>query len=536
MMSAGAENLPTRHTYREAPDATAAPPSTPRPESELRHWLWANLESAAETGRIGSMLERFLSAASPSDALREWLGPWRPTDKQQLALRLNRDVAVIDQLLNDQLNALLHHPKFQQLESSWRGLKYLVNRTIEEDTANLQIRVLNINRRELERDFERAIEFDQSQIFRKVYEEEFGKPGGQPFGLLIGDYEFHPRVSAEHPHDDMTLLRHLAQVAAAAFCPFVGGASPAMFGLDDYSGLELSLNHERTFSAPEFMQWNSLRQIEDARFLGLALPRVLMRLPYDVDCSLEYRSEGAKVDRFLFREDVSGPDRRKYLWGNAAYAFASNVMRAFARSGWFADIRGVQRGVDGGGLVTDLPVHSFSTDRQGIAIKSSTDVVVTDTLEKHLSELGFLPLCDCKDTEFSAFYSAHSIQKPLRYDRPEATRNAEISARLQYMLCVSRFAHYIKVLGREKIAAYQEAQQFEHELHEWVTRYVTPDAEASMESKARHPLRDARIQVADTPGRPGAFQCVMHLSPHFELERMVASVRLATEIAPTRVP
>lgn len=536
-MSAGAGESRPQEIYREAPATTVAPADVrPQVVEDRRHWLWHNLYAADDPARVGSALERFLNAETTAAALREWLGTWTPPDKQQLALRLNRDVALLDELINAQLNAILHHPKFQQLESSWRGLRYLVERVGEEDVANVHIRVLNVNRRELERDFERAIEFDQSQIFRKVYEEEFGRPGGQPYGLLIGDFEFQPRLTPDHPHDDIALLRNLAHVAAAAFCPFVAAASPAMFGLDDFTGLELTLDHQRTFAAMEYMNWHSLQKMEDARFLGLTLPRTLMRLPYDVDCSPEYRSEHANVERFHFQEDVSGPDRSKYLWGNAAYAFAGVVIRAFVNSGWFADIRGVQRGVDGGGLVTDLPVHSFSTDKQGVAIKSSTDVVITDTLEKELSELGFLSLCDCKDTEYSAFYSCHSVQKPERYDRPEATRNAEISARLQYMLCVSRFAHYIKVLGRERIAAYQDAQQFEHELHDWLFRYVTSDPEASMETKARHPLREARVQITDTPGQPGAFQCVMHLSPHFELERMVASVRLATEIAPPRLP
>ncbi len=536
-MSAGAGESRSREVYREAESVPAPPPPKPLPaQDEQRHWLWQNLQEAGDAQRAGSTLERFLAAETTAEALQLWLGSWIPEDKRQLALRLNRDVLLIDELINAQLNAILHHPKFQQLESSWRGLKYLVERVDEEEAANVKIRVLNVSRRELERDFERAIEFDQSQLFRKVYEDEFGRPGGEPFGLLIGDFEFHPRVTPEHPHDDMSLLRNLAQVAAAAFCPFVAASAPAMFGLDDFSDLEVTIDHERTFSALEYLNWQNLRRMEEARFVGLTMPRVLMRVPYDVDCSPEYRRDNPNAERFHFREDVSGPDRSKYLWGNASYAFAGVVIRAFVTSGWFADIRGVQRGVDGGGLVTDLPVHSFSTDKNGVAIKSSTDVVITDTLEKQLSELGFMALCDCQDTEYSAFYSAHSIQKPERYDRPEATRNAEISSRLQYMLCVSRFAHYIKVLGRERLGVFQDAQEFQHALHNWLFRYVTSDSEASMETKARHPLREARVQVTDTPGQPGAFQCVMHLSPHFELERMVASVRLATEIAPPRAP
>jgi type VI secretion system ImpC/EvpB family protein len=537
-MSAGAEYQ--GYTARAAdPIETTTAPGSPSGSRPLQHWLWDQLdaEPAPDVRRDSGRLEQFLGATTVRESLRSWFGSSEFTVPDELARRLNRDVAVIDQLISDQLNAILHAASFQKLEASWRGLHYLTHRAVEEgEGSELEIRVLNVTWRELERDFDRAIEFDQSQLFRKIYEDEFGKPGGHPFGLLIGDYEIHPRVTPEHPQDDITVLRHIAQVAAAAFCPFVAAAGPAMFGLDDFCDLELTLDHERTFSQLDYLQWNNFRRMEESRFIGLTLPRTLMRLPYDVDCSEPFRNDPEHVRRFQFREEVSGPDRSKYLWGNAAFAFGGVVIRAYARSGWFADIRGVQRNIEGGGLVTGLPVHAYGTDKIGVAVKSSTDVVITDTLEKHLSELGFLSLCDCHDTEYSAFYSTHSVQKPARYDRPEASRNAEISARLQYMLCVSRFAHYIKVLARSKVGAYNEAQEFEHFLHDWVFRYVTSDAEASPETKARHPLREARVQVMDTPGKPGAFQCIMHLSPHFELDQVVASVRLATELAPPRIP
>ena len=387
--------------------------------------------------------------------------------------------------------------------------------------------MLSASWRELERDFERATEFDQSQLFRKVYDQEFGMPGGEPFGALIGDYEMRPRPAAGYPHDDLGMLRSISQVAAAAFCPFITGVNPAFFGLDNFTTLEQRLDHAKTFEQVDYVKWRALRDSEDSRFVGLALPRVLMRTPYGDD--------GTRLDGFRFHEEVAGPDFSKYLWGNAAFAFGGVLIRAFAQAGWLADIRGVQRGVDGGGLVTSLPVHDFGTDHRGVAVKSSTDVIVTDRLEKELSDLGFIPLCDCSDTEYSAFYSNQSAQKPKKYDRSAATTNARISSMLQYMLCVSRFAHYIKVLGREKVGSFTDAPAFEKYLQDWVVQYVTTDLEAAPETKARFPLREAKVQVFEQPGKPGSHQCVMHLAPHYELDDLVAAVRIATELAPARM-
>ncbi len=479
-------------------------------------------KAAAQDGR----LQRFLSETRPGKALESWFGRLPRVDKRTLTERLNRDVASIDQLLTEQINAILHHPRFQKLEASWRGLEYLVDRCGEEADQNIKVKVLPASWKDLERDFERATEFDQSQLFRKVYEQEFGNPGGEPYGVLLGDYEIHPAPGPGHPHDDIGILQSISQVAAAAFCPFITAAGPEMFGLDEFGTLEHSLNHAKTLEQTEFLKWRALRETEDSRFLGLVLPRVLMRKPFQDD--------GRRVDQFCFREDVSGPDRSKYLWGNAVYAFGGVVMRAHAEAGWLADIRGVRRDTEGGGLVTGLPAHCFGTDRFGIAPQQSTDVVITDALEKELSDLGFMPLCDCKDTEYSAFYSNPSIQKARKYDRAGATANAKISAMLQYMLCVSRFAHYVKVLGRDKTGTFAEAENMEQFLRNWIMRYVTADGEATPDVKARFPLREANVQVREQPGRPGSFQCVMHLSPHYELDELNATVRVVTELAPPR--
>ncbi|MCY2988641.1 MAG: type VI secretion system contractile sheath large subunit [Planctomycetota bacterium] len=506
----------------EQQDETVATTALTAPS--LLDSLRVSAGKGAATG--DSRLDLFLREPSPARAIRLWLGASADLDKEQLVRRLNREVAVLDQLLNQQLNAILHQAAFQQLEASWRGLHYLVERVDEEGQRNIKIRVLNASWRELDRDFERAIEFDQSHMFRKIYEDEFGQPGGEPYSVLLGDFEIRPRPAPGHPHDDLALLASFAQVAAAAFCPFVAAASPSMFGLDNFGGLEYQLDHAQTLQSLDYLKWNALRKTEDARFVGLALPRVLMRLPYEDD--------GTRVDRFCFREEVSGPDRSKYLWGNAAYAFGGVLIRAFAETGWLADIRGVQQDVEGGGLVTELAAHSFGTDKRGVALKASTDVVVTDVLERDLNQLGFLPLCDCQGTEFSAFYSSPSIQQPRKYDRAAATANARLSAMLPYVLCVSRFAHYLKVLGRDRTGAFSEPGELEQFLQSWIMRYVTSDSEASPEVKAKFPLREAKVEVRADPGKPGSYQCVMHLTPHYALDELAATVRLATELSPPR--
>ncbi len=482
--------------------------------------------SERATEAQGARLQRFLREQATGTAILEWLGGPFAGTKEELCLRLNRDVAAIDQLINTQLNEVMHAAPFQKLEASWRGLQYLVQRADDEEEPAIKVRVLNVSWRELERDFDKSIEFDQSQLFRKIYEAEFGTAGGEPFGVLLGDYEIHPRVTAEHPHNDLGVVDSLAGVAAAAFCPIILNASPAMFGLDDFSRLEQRLDHERTFEGVEYTKWKALRAKEDSRFVGFTMPRVLMRAPYE--------DEGFRVDRFRFREDVRGPDNSKFLWGSASYAFGAVLVRAFAQAGWLADIRGARRGIDGGGLVTDLPLHSVPTDFPGLVNKTSTDVIITSELEKQLSDLGFMALCDCKDTEFSAFHSTASLQKPARYDRAAATTNSQISAMLQYMLCVSRFAHYVKVQGRDKLGAFTEYEELERLLQNWIVKYVTSDGEASPETKARFPLRDADIRVEPTPGRPGSYRCLMRMMPHYELDDLEASVRVVAELSPPR--
>jgi type VI secretion system ImpC/EvpB family protein len=485
------------------------------------------LDAILDAPRAGDLLDQFLEAP-PWEALLHWLGPAfccrRPALKRQIALRLTRDIGRLDALLTRQVNAVIHHPSFQKLEASWRGLHYLVRQTPEGE--NIKVRVLNITWKELTRDLERAIEFDQSQMFKKVYGEEFGTPGGEPFSVLLGDYEVRHRPGPDHPMDDVATLGSISRVAAAAFAPFIAAAHPALLDLTSFTELELPINLGKTFQQLEYLKWKALRDTEDARFVGLTLPRVLMRLPYKDDAS--------RVDGFRFREDVEGPDRKNYLWGNAAYAFGAILVRAFSEHSWTAAIRGYERGVVGGGLVTGLPVHGFGTDRASVGVKCSTEAIVTDAQEKELGELGFIPLCHCQDTELSAFYGNQSVQKPKVYDELPATVNARLSSMLQYMLCVSRFAHYVKVICRDKVGSFTGPSDCEDYLGNWLLKYTTSNEKAGMELKARYPLREGRVQVREIPGKPGNYMCVVHLRPHFQLDQMVTGVRLVTQLAPTQ--
>lgn len=518
-----------------SPRVGQRPPLLSDPEPESR--LLDEVLSSRTPEKPVSALYEFLGEPSPWSALCRWLGlqPGAATipSRDEVVRRLGRDITRIDQLLTRQVNAILHHPAFQKLEASWRGIRFLVDSLPEDESV--KIRVLSVTWKELEQDLTNALEFDQTQLFRKVYEAEFGHPGGEPFGVLLGDFEIRHRRTPEHPQDDLGVLDRILEVAAAAFAPFIAGVHPSFFGLDGFTDLERPLNLPRTFEQVEYLRWRSLRQREDARFAGLTLPRVLMRLPYDDDTSTSLP--------FRFREEVGGPDCRRYLWGNASFAFGAVVMRCFAESGWLADIRGVRQGVDAdgmstcleeAGLVTDLPVHSFRTDVSGLAIKCSTDTVITDSQERAFGELGFIPLCHCYDTEFSAFYGNHSIQRPKEYDEPAATMNARLSAMLQYILCVSRFAHFIKVISRDQLGSTSGAERCEEILNTWLRKYTTASENAGPETKARCPLREAKVKLTENRDNPGSYSCIIHLRPHFQLDQMITTMRFTTELAPAR--
>ena len=423
---------------------------------------------------------------------------------------INARIAQIDHLISIQLNEILHHEQFQKLEASWRGLKYLMDQS--ETSASLKIKILNVSKRELLRDLQRAPEFDQSALFKKVYEEEFGIFGGAPFAGIVGDYEF-----GRNP-EDIELLEKVSNVAAAAHAPFLSAASPEMFNLESFTQLDAPRDMGKVFDTTEYAKWKSFRASEDSRYVALTCPRILMRLPYG--------KETKQVEGFGFEEHVGGTDHSKYLWGNAAYALASRMTKAFAQYGWCAAIRGVE----GGGLVEGLPVHNFYTDSGDVAMKCPTESPITDRREKELADLGFAPIVHCKDTDYAAFFSVQSCNKPKLYDSDAANSNARLSAQLPYIMATCRFAHYLKAMMRDKIGSFTSRTECERWLNKWVTNYVTPDDNASAATKAQYPLRDAKIEVMEIPGKAGAYRAVAFLRPHFQLDELSVSLRLVAEL------
>jgi type VI secretion system protein ImpC len=421
-------------------------------------------------------------------------------------------VAQIDKLLSEQLNEILHDEEFQRLEASWRGLHFLVMNS--ETSTKLKLRLLNVTKKELLTDLEKATEFDQSALFKKIYEEEYGTFGGNPYGLLVGDYEF-----GRHPQD-MALLEKLSGVAAAAHAPFIAAASPRLFDMDSFTDLGIPRDLAKIFESLELIKWRSFRDSEDSRYVTLALPHILLRLPYGPDT--------VPVEGFNFTEDVNGRDHRKYLWGNAAWALAQRITNAFALYGWCAAIRGVE----GGGLVEGLPTHTFKTDEGDIALKCPTEIAITDRREKELDTLGFLALIHCKGTDYAAFFGGQTTQKPKVYDTNDANANARISAMLPYILAASRFAHYIKAIMRDKIGSFMTAENVASYLNRWIGNYVMGRDDAGQSLKAQYPLREARVDVKETPGKPGSYKAVVFLRPHFQLEELTTSIRLVAQLPP----
>jgi type VI secretion system protein ImpC len=427
---------------------------------------------------------------------------------------LNARIAQIDEILSAQLNAIMHDPEFQKLEASWRGLHYVVDKTETDD--KLQIRVLNASKKELLRDLERAKEFDQSVLFKKIYTNEYDVFGGTPYGAVIGDYEF-----GKHPQD-ISLLKRISQVAAAAHAPFISAASAGLFGLDNFEEITNQRDLGEIFRTRDYDKWKAFRESEDSRYVGLCLPHILMRVPYG--------PETVPVDAFNFKEAVDGRDSSKYLWGNAAYAMAVRITEAFSLYGWCASIRGVENG----GLVQDLPLHTFTTDRGDIAAKCPTEVLIPERMEYQLANLGFMGLIHCKNTDFAAFFSGQSCQKPQEYVDDKANANARLSTQLPYILMTSRFAHYLKAIARDKIGAFMSRADCERWLNQWIMNYVTEDDTAGPDVKRQFPLRDARIDVEDDPRRPGCYRAVAYLRPHYMLDELTVSLRLVSELPPAR--
>lgn len=425
---------------------------------------------------------------------------------------INARIAQIDTLISEQLNEVMHAEEFQRLEASWRGLHYLVHQS--ETGERMKIRVMNVSKKDLLKDFEKASEFDQSALFKKIYEEEFGMFGGAAYGALIGDYEF-----SNHPQD-MALLEEMSHVAAAAHAPFISAGSPKLFNLDSFTEIGNPRDMAKTFQSVEYAKWKSFRDSEDSRYVGLALPHILMRLPYG--------QATVPTESFNFEENVDGTDHGKYLWGNAAWALGTRLTDAFAKYSWCAAIRGVE----GGGLVEGLPTHTFRTDEGEVALKCPTEIAITDRREKELADLGFIPLIHCKGTDYAAFFSTQTANKPKVYDTDFANANARLSSQLQYILAVSRFAHYLKSIMRDKIGSFMTRKNAQDFLNRWISNYVLLDDNAGQEAKARYPLREARVDVSEIPGKPGAYRAVAFLKPHYQLDELTVSLRLVSELPP----
>jgi len=526
-MDASAESLAATTLYADEASVEASAPQPPLANTFLS--LLDEIVAATGAAAIDNIisvprLARFLAETHPGKSLELWAGRQLSVEslsqRQEIVRRIGRDIARIDQLVSDQVNAILHHPRFQQLEASWRGLLYLTQQSGSDE--NIKIKILSVSWRELARDAERAAEFDQSQLFQRIYEDEFGIAGGEPFGVLIGDYEISHRITEEHPIDDVATLTSVAQVAAASFAPFICSAAPSLLGLDSFQELDPSLTPR--FDQLEYLKWRAFRDREEARFVGLVLPKVLMRCPYEDDSS--------RTDGFRFQERVGDQTARNYLFGNAAYAFGGVLIRAFARTGWLLDIRGARRDETAGGVVDGLRPASFRTDRRGVVPKPITDLMVTDVQERQLSVAGFIPLTALAGFSSAVFYSNSSLAVAKTYDNEAATVNSRISNMLQYVLCVSRFAHYLKIMGRDKVGSFSEAQEVQNMLQDWLRQYTADDDNASAAVRARFPLREFEINVAPVSDKPGVYRCVVHLRPHSQTDELVGSLKLTTELAP----
>jgi type VI secretion system protein ImpC len=429
---------------------------------------------------------------------------------------INAIIAEIDLKLTQQVNHILHHPEFQKLEGAWRGLHHLVSHT--ETDEMLKIRFMPLSKNDLGKTlkkFEGTL-WDQSPLFKKIYEEQYGQLGGEPYGCLIGDYHF------SHSPQDVKILAGMAQIAAGAHAPFIAGADPAVMQMDSWQELTNPRDLTKIFSTPEYASWRSLRESEDSRYLGLAMPRFLARLPY-----------GAKtepVEEFDFEEDMAGADSKKYTWANSAYAMGVNINQAFKAFGWCTRIRGVESG----GAVEGLPVHTFPSDDGGVDMKCPTEIAISDRREAELAKNGFMPLIHRKNSDFAAFIGAQSLQAPAVYEGPEgaaATANANLSARLPYLFASSRFAHYLKAIVRDKIGSFKDRAAMEKWLNDWILQYVDGDpANSSEEIKARKPLAGAMVTVTEDESNPGYYRSVFQLKPHYQLEGLTVSLRLVSKL------
>lgn len=421
-------------------------------------------------------------------------------------------IAELDKKLTEQVNLILHHEDFQQLESAWRGLHYLVNNT--ETDEMLKIRVFSVSKKDLSKTLRKfkGTAWDQSPIFKKIYEEEFGQFGGEPYGALVADFHF------DHSPPDVELLSELSKIASAAHAPILTGAKPSLFQMDSWSELANPRDLAKIFQTPEYAAWRSLRESEDSRYLGIAMPRFLGRLPYG--------AKTAPVEDFAFEEDTEGADSSKYNWVNAAYGMAVNINRSFKTYGWCSRIRGIESG----GAVEGLPSHVFPSDDGGVDQKCPTEIAISDRREAELAYLGMMPLIHRKNSDIAAFIGAQSLHKPAEYDNPDATANAQLGARLPYLFATTRFAHYLKCMVRDKVGSFASRESMQHWLQNWIEQYVVRNSGASEIEKAKRPLADATVLVEEVEGNPGYYSSKFFLKPHYQLEGLSVSLRLVSKL------
>lgn len=491
-------------------------------EKPLRLRLAAAVQAGPDS-RHADALQDFLDAEDTGEALSAWFGASGLRQlgdrRDDLRHRIDRDIAAIDRLLGDQVDAILHHADFKRMEASWRGVEYLLDGVEDED--RVKVRLFHATWSELSRDFDRAAEFDQSTLFNKVYSEEYGMPGGIPYGLLLCDYTVRHRYPAEAgvAYDDVSTLKGLAQVSAASFSPCIIGAAPELFGVGTFAELSHAQQIDVGFQLTEYNRWRRLQQHEDSRFLGVALPRILLRD--------KHRDSPSRPDGFRYSEGGTSID--DWLWGSAVYAVGAVTIRAFRDWGWFADIRGARQDREEAGVITGLPAPSFSTD-EGCAYRRPLEVELTDKKQKVLEDLGFIALSPLGFTRSVVLLGAQSLHTPADLPGTAEGANAKLSAMLQYVLCVSRFAHYIKVMARDRIGAYTSAAELEKMLSDWLRNYMLGNPDASSELKARYPLAGGSVQVSEIAGRPGVLNCIVHIQPHFQFDQMVTGFRLRTEM------
>ncbi|XQW83481.1 type VI secretion system contractile sheath large subunit [Thalassotalea piscium] len=437
---------------------------------------------------------------------------------KNLTVTFNQAIQAIDEKISKQLSAIMHNNEFQKLEGSWRGLHHTVQNS--ETNATLKIRIMSLNKKELHKDLSKAVEFDQSQTFKKIYEAEFGTPGGEPYGCIVGDYEF-----SNHP-EDVETLSLMSNVAAAGFCPFISAAGSSLFGFDDWTELSKPRDLEKVFESLEYTKWRSFRESDDSRFVTLTMPRVLARLPYGQSTQPveEFNYEELELDDTKTRSKTAEHD--DYCWMNASYVMATNMGKAFSKYGFCTAIRGAE----GGGKVEGLPAHIFTSDDGDPDLMCPTEIGITDRREAELSKLGFLPLCHYKHTDYAVFFGSQTCQKPQIFDSHDATANAAISARLPYLMATSRFAHYLKVMARDKIGSFMEAEDVEAWLNRWILSFVNASEGGGQEIRAKYPLADAKVEVKEIPGQPGAYNAVAWLRPWLQMEELTASLRLVAKI------